>query len=60
MYIKINIGKCFWRFTASPEIFGEFDARDAILFQINVFGKKLKVTTLARFFIKVNAHRNFV
>ena len=50
----------FLEIYCSPESFGEFDARNAILFQIKVFGKKLKVTTLARFFTKVNAHPNFV
>ena len=42
-------------FTANPASFREFDARNTILFQIKVFGRKLKVATLTRSFIKVNA-----
>ena len=49
----------FIGFTASPTSFREFDARNAILFQIKIFGRKVKVTTLARFFIKVNVLPSF-
>ena len=55
----MNIGKYFWRFTASPASFREFDARSAILFQIKVFSRRRKVTTLARSFIKVKARPSF-
>ena len=44
---------------SSPESFIEFDARNAIWFQTKVLDRKLKVTTLARPFIKVNARSSF-
>ena len=49
----------FIGFTASPTSFREFDARNAILFEIKIFGRKLKITLLARFFIKVNVCCSF-
>ena len=39
--------------------FSEFDAGNMILFQIEVFGRNIKVTTLTRFFIKVTARPSF-
>ena len=39
--------------------FSEFNAGNVILFQIKVFGGNIKETTLARYFIKVTAHRSF-
>ena len=56
----MNFGKYFWRvffsgFTASHASFREFAARSAILFQVKFFGRKFRVTMLARSFIKVKA-----
>ena len=43
-------------FSTSSAKFSEFDAGNMILFQIKVL---IKETTLARYFIKVTARRNF-
>ena len=47
----MNIGIYFWRksFFSSFTIlsFSEFDARHATFFQIKVFGRKIKETTLS-------------
>ena len=45
-------------FTSSAK-FSEFDAGNVILFQIKVFSRNMKETTLARFFKKVTARTNF-
>ena len=37
-------------FTTSSASFGKFDIQNVILFQIKVFGRNIKETTLARFF----------
>ena len=42
-------------FTTSSARFSEFDSQNVILFQIKVFGRNIKKTTLARYFIKVMA-----
>ena len=39
--------------------FSDFDVGNVILFQIKVFGKYNKETTLARYFIKVTARLSF-
>ena len=46
-------------FTASSARFSKFDSRKKILFQINVFGRNIKETTLAKYFIKVTARPSF-
>ena len=51
MFLEIAFFSCV---TTSRASFSEFDARNAILFQIKVFGRKLKVITLSRSFIKLN------
>ena len=55
-----NIGKLIMSsfFTSSAK-FSEFDAGNVILFQIKVFGRNMKETTLARFFKKVTARTSF-
>ena len=45
-------------FTNSAK-FSKFHAEKVILFQIKVFCKNIKETTLARYFIKVTAHPSF-
>ena len=40
-------------FTTSSARFSEFDAGSVILFQVKVFSRNIKKTTLARYFIKV-------
>ena len=45
--------------TTSSSRFSEFDIRNVILFQIKVFGRNIKETTLARCFIKVTARPSF-
>ena len=44
--------------TTSSERFSKLDAGNAILFQIKGFGRKIKETTVARFFIKKCARLN--
>ena len=46
-------------FTTSSARFSKFDSRCVILFQIIVFGKNIKETTPARYFIKVTARPSF-
>ena len=46
-------------FTTSSARFSEFDTGNIILFQIKVFARNIKETTLARYFIKVNARHSF-
>ena len=46
-------------FTTSSARFSEFDTGSIILFQIKVFARNIKETTLARYFIKVNARHSF-
>ena len=46
-------------FTTSSARFSEFDSRNVILFQIKVFGRYIKETTLIRYFIKVTARPSF-
>ena len=55
----MNIGKYFSRYSSSPVSFSEFDAGNAMLFQIEVVGRKIKETTLVRHFIKVTGHPSF-
>ena len=55
----MNIVKYFRRFTTSSTRFIEFDARNAISFQVNVYDSKIKGTKLARYFIKVTARPCF-
>ena len=48
-----NIGKFIFfvsSFTTSSASFGKFDIQNVILFQIKVFGRNIKETTLAKFF----------
>ena len=40
-------------FTTSSARFSEFDVGSVILFQVKVFSRNIKKTTLARYFIKV-------
>ena len=42
-------------FTNSSGKFSKFDANNAILFQVQVFGKNIKEITLASYFTKVTA-----
>ena len=46
-------------FTTSSARFSLFDARDVILFQIKTFGRNMKETTLARYYIKVTTRSSF-
>lgn len=46
-------------FNPSPASFGEFDSGNAILFQFEYFGGKVKETALEKYFIKVTAHLSF-
>ena len=46
-------------FSTSSAKFSEFDAWNMILFQIKVFGRNIKMTTLAKYFIKVTAWPGF-
>ena len=39
--------------------FSEFDSGNMILFQIKIYGRNIKETTLARYFIKVTARPSF-
>ena len=46
-------------FSTSSAKFKKFDAENMILFQIKVFARNIKETTLARHFIKVTARPSF-
>ena len=46
-------------FTTCPARLNDFDAGNVILFQIEVFARNIKETTLARYFIKVTARPSF-
>ena len=46
-------------FTTNSTRFSNFDIRNMILFQMKVFGRNIKETTLARYFIKVTARPSF-
>ena len=46
-------------FTKSSARFSEFDAGNVILFQVKVFDRNIKGTTLARYFKKVTARPSF-
>ena len=46
-------------FTTSSAIFSESGSRNVILFQIKVFGRNIKETTLVRYFIKVTERPSF-
>ena len=46
-------------FTTSFARFSEFDSRNVILLQIKLFGRNIKETTLASYFIKVTARPSF-
>ena len=50
---------CIGSFTTSSAKFNKFDAGNLILFQIKVFVKTIKETTLAMYFIKVTARPSF-
>ena len=39
--------------------FSELDSGNEILFQIKGFGRNIKETTIARYFIKVTTHPSF-
>ena len=59
-YRNMNIGKDFWSsFTTSSASFRQFAAGNTILFQIKVCGRKIKETTLARYFIKLTVCLSF-
>ena len=56
----MNIGKDFWSsFTTSSARFRQFAAGNTILFQIKICGRKIKETTLARYFIKLTVCPSF-
>ena len=59
--ILVNILKILFvsSLTTGSAGFNEFDGGNMILFQIEVFGRNIKVTTLTRFFIKVTARPSF-
>ena len=46
-------------FSTSFAKFSEFDAGNVILFPIKVFGRNIKETTLARYFIKLAPRPSF-
>ena len=46
-------------FTTSCAKLRKFDAGNVILFQIKVFGRNIKETKLARYFIKLTARPSF-
>ena len=46
-------------FSTSSAKFSKFDAGKVLLFQIKVFGRNIKETMLARYFIKVTARPGF-
>ena len=46
-------------FSTSSAKFSESDSGNVILFQIKVFGRNIKETTLARYFVKVTARPSF-
>ena len=46
-------------FTTNSTRFSNFDIRNMILFQMKVFGRNIKETTLARYFIKVTGRPSF-
>ena len=46
-------------FTTNSTRFSNFDIGNMVLFQIKVFGRNIKETALARYFIKVTAHPSF-
>ena len=62
---KKNIGNFFLQilfissFSTSSTKFSEFDAGNVILFQVKIFGRNIKETMLARYFIKVTARPSF-
>ena len=45
--------------STSSATFSKFDALNVILFQIKVFGRDIKETTLAKYFIKVTVCPSF-
>ena len=52
----LNIGKCFRRMLfVSPFTTFDFDIRNVIFFEIKVFSRNIKKTTLERGFIKVTS-----
>ena len=67
---KRNIGNFFEKkkkreilfvrsFTTSSAEFSEFDSQNMILLQIKVFGRNIKETTLATYFLKLTARPTF-
>ena len=46
-------------FSTSSAKFSEFDAGNVILFQIKVFGRNIKETTLAKYFLKLTVWPSF-
>ena len=46
-------------FTTSSARFSKFDRRNVMLFQIKAFGRNIKETTSARYFIKATARTSF-
>ena len=46
-------------FTTNSSRFSKFDSRDAILFRVKVFGRNIKETTLAWFFIQLTVLPSF-
>ena len=46
-------------FFNSSAKFSKFDAGNVILFQIKIFGRNIKETTLGKYFIKVTARPSF-
>ena len=47
-------------FSTSSAEFNKSNAEDIILFQVKVFNRNIKETTLARYFIKVTVRPSFV
>ena len=59
-YRKMSVGKYFWSsFTTSSTSFRQFAAGNTILFQIKVCGRRIKETTLARYFIRLTVCPSF-
>ena len=46
-------------FTISSARFSKFDSGNMVVFQMKVFGRNTKETTLAGYFIKVTTHPSF-
>ena len=54
-----KVGMLFISPFSTTARFSKFDIRNVILFQIKVFGKSIKETTVVRYFIKVTVRLSF-